>query len=168
MAHAEVAAAEQLVLDPEQRAAFDGEVAAPGEAHRVAPGRPVERLGDRRPPVDHDRLGVLVGDRQAADVEALEARQRRRRRSVGVVDVPVDATEDERRLAEIEIGEPFEHGFVEGVALESGLERAAEIGLVEVTQTPRGRATLLEAVVGVVDVGLLVGEIRMVLSHRYL
>ena len=28
-------------------------------------------------------------------------------------------------------------------------------------------AALLEAVVGVVDVGLLVGEIRMVLRHRY-
>ena len=63
--------------------------------------------------------------------------------------------------------EPLDHGFVEGVALEAGLERAAEIGLVEVTQTPRRLAALLEAVVSVVDVRLLVGEIRVVLRHRY-
>ena len=83
------------------------------------------------------------------------------------VDVAVDAAEDQRRLAEIEVGEPLDQGFVEGVALESGLERAAEVGLVEVTQAPSRLAALLEAVVGVVDVGLLVGEIRMVLGHRY-
>ena len=74
MADAEVALAEQLVLEPEQLAALDGEVAAAGEAHRLTAGRPVERLGDRRPPVDHDRLAVLVGDGEAADVEALDAR----------------------------------------------------------------------------------------------
>ena len=74
MADAEVALAEQLVLDAEQLAALDGEVAAAGQAHRVAPGGPVERLGDRRPPVDHDRLAVLVGHGQPADVEALGRR----------------------------------------------------------------------------------------------
>ena len=81
VADAEVAAAEQLVLDAEQRAALDGEVAAADEAHRLAPGGPVERLGDRRPPVDDDRLGLLVGDGQAPDVEALGGVVRASRRS---------------------------------------------------------------------------------------
>ena len=50
-----------IVLEAEHLAALHGEVAAAGEAHRVATRGPVERLGDRRPPVDHDRLAVLVG-----------------------------------------------------------------------------------------------------------
>ena len=156
---------------PSSVAPLDREVAAAGEAHRVAACGAVERLGDRRPPVDHDRLGVLVGDRQAADVEPLQLAVTFVA-AVGcavavALDMAVDAAEDQRRLAEIEVGESLDHGFVERVALESGLERAAEIGLVEVTQTPSRLAALLEAVVCVVDVGLLVGEIRMVLGHRY-
>ena len=79
VADAEVAAAEQLVLDAEDGAALDGEVAAAHEAHRLAAGGPVERLGDRRPPVDDDRLGLLVGDGEAADVEALGGRRASRR-----------------------------------------------------------------------------------------
>ena len=71
-------------------AALDGEVAAAGQAHRVAPGRPVERLGDRGAPVDHDRFTCLVGHGEAPDVEALE-----RIRRLGV---PVDAPEHERRV----------------------------------------------------------------------
>ena len=55
VADAEVALAEQLVLDAEQLAALDGEVPAAGQAHRVAAGGAVERLGDRRPPVDDHR-----------------------------------------------------------------------------------------------------------------
>ena len=108
---------------PEQVAALDREVAAAGEAHRVAARGAVERLGDRCPPVDHDRLGVLVGDGQAPDVEALQPPSAAPRL---ILDVPVDAAEHQRRLAEIEVGESLEHGLVEGVALESGLERAAE------------------------------------------
>ena len=52
-----------------QRAAPGGEVPAPGQAHRLAAGGPVEGLGDRRPPVDDDGLLVLVRDRETADVE---------------------------------------------------------------------------------------------------
>ena len=51
-----MALAEQLVLDPEQLLALDREVAPASQSHRVATGRPVEGLGDRRPPVDHDRF----------------------------------------------------------------------------------------------------------------
>ena len=58
MTDAEVALAEEFVLEAEQLPALDGEVAAPDETHRLATGGPVERLGDGRPPVDDDRFGV--------------------------------------------------------------------------------------------------------------
>ena len=99
------------------------------EAHRLATGGPVEGLGHRRPPVDHDRIGVLVGDGEPADVEALDA--------VRALGIPVDAPEHQRRVAEIEVGEPLDQGFVERIALEAGLERAAEVRLAEVAQPPR-------------------------------
>ena len=87
VAETEVALAEEFVLDAEERAALDDEVATPGEAHRVAAGGAVERLRDRRPPVDHDGLAVLVGDREAPDVEVLQR--------VGRLGVPVDPPEHE-------------------------------------------------------------------------
>ena len=48
---------------------------------------------------------------------------------VGRLGVPVDAPEHERRVAEVEVGQPLDQGLVERIALEPGLERAAEIGL---------------------------------------
>ena len=128
VADPEVAATEELVLETEHRAPLDDEVAAAQQPHRLAPGGPVERLGDGRPPVDDDRLGPLVGDRQAADVERLGG--------VRALGVAVDAPEDEGRIAEVEVGEALDQGLVERIALEPGLERATEIGLVEVAQTP--------------------------------
>ncbi len=125
MADAEVPGAEELVLEAEDGAALDDEVAAAHQAHRLAAGGPVEGLGHRGPPVDDDRLGLLVGDGQAADVEALDGVRR--------LGQPVDAPEHERGVAEIEVGEALEQGLVEGVALEPGLERAAEVGLVEIS-----------------------------------
>ena len=85
--------AEELVLDAEQLAAPGGEVAAADEAHGLAAGGPVERLGHRGPPVDHDRLLLVVRHRQAADVEGLAA----------LVLVAVDATEQQRGVAEVEL-----------------------------------------------------------------
>jgi hypothetical protein len=73
LADAEVALAEQLVLESQQARPLDGEVTPAHEAHRVAAGRPVERLGDGRPPIDHDGLALLVGHGQAPDVEALHS-----------------------------------------------------------------------------------------------
>ena len=157
MADAEVAAAEQLVLEAEHGAALDDEVAAAHQAHRLAPGGPVERLGDGRPPVDDDRLGLLVGDGQAADVERLGG--------VRALGVAVDAPEHEGGVAEVEVGEALDQGLVEGVALEAGLERAAEIGLVEVAQAPGRLPRALEALVGVIDVGLLGGQFGVLLRH---
>ena len=153
MADAEVALAEQLVLDAEQLAALHGEVAAPDQAHRLAAGGPVERLGDRGPPVDHDRVAVLVGHREPADVEALD-----RIRAPSAL--AVDAAEDERGVAEIELGQPVDERFVEDVALVAGLEGAADAdaGLGQATELPRVGPAAFQAVVRVIDVRLLVAR----------
>ena len=82
---AEVPGTEQLVFDAEQRPAVHREVASPRQPHRLATGGPVERLGDRRTPVDHDRFAVFVGDGEPADVVRLGG--------VGFVADPIDAAE---------------------------------------------------------------------------
>ena len=71
-----------------------GEVAAARQPHRRAAGGPVEGLGDRRPPVDDDRLLVLVGHGEAADVEGVAA-------ASPLSAVAVDAPEHEAGVAEL-------------------------------------------------------------------
>ena len=52
-----------------------------------------------------------------------------------VVDgMPVDPAEHERGVAEIEVGQPLDQRLVERVALEAGLEGAAEVGFGEVAK----------------------------------
>ncbi len=167
LGHAEVALTEQLVLDAEQLAAVDGEVPAPGEAHRIAAGGAVERLGHRGPPVHHHRVTVLIGHRQATDVEALPARRRtaRVRRGVGSLGMAVDPAEHQGGIAQVEVGEPVDHGLVEHVTLVARLERAPEGALVQVAHLPRVDAAALEALISEVDASLLVFEIRMLLRH---
>ena len=157
VADTEVALAEQLVLQPQQGAALHGEVPAAGEAHRLAAGGPVERLGDGCPPVDDDRFALLVGDRQAADVERLEP--------VGCLGHPVDAAEDQRCVAEVELGQPVDHGLVEHIALVARLKGAAEGALVEVSHPPGRVAADLETPVGVLDEFLFGGKIGVLLRH---
>ncbi len=163
---AEVALAEELVLDVEELSALDGEVAAPGQAHRVAAGGAVEGLGHGRPPVDHDRLALLVGHGQAPDVERLDAVGAARVAHFGpAVGRPaVDPTEDEGGIVEVELGQPAVEGLLEDVALVAGLVGAARAGLGEVAQAPGVLSAPLQARVGEVDVRLLVDEIG-VLGH---
>ena len=123
--------AEQLVLQAEDGAALDGEVAAAEEAHRLPSSGAVERLGHGRSPVDDDRFRVLIGDRQPTDVEALRATR--------LLGPAVDPTEHQCGITEVEFVETLDERLVEGVALESSLHRAAEVGLVEVSQAPRRR-----------------------------
>ena len=54
-----------------QLTAIEHELPAQIDAERVGAGRPVEGRGDRRPPVDHDRVVVLVLDVAPADVPPL-------------------------------------------------------------------------------------------------
>ena len=79
--------------------------------------------------------------------------------------VTVDAAEHQGGVTEIEVGQALEQGLVERVALEPGLERASEIRLVEVPQPPRRLAGALQALVGVIDVGLFGGEFWVLLRH---
>ena len=166
-ADAEVALAEQLVLDAQQLATLHVEVTAAHQTQRFAAGGTVERLGHGGPPVDHHRIGVLVGHGEATDVEALELAT-----VISVlngrrfVERPVDATEHQGHVAQVELGETIEHGLIEHIAFVSGLERAAERALVEATHLPGIDLALLEAVVGVVDERLLSGEIGVMLRHE--
>ena len=143
---------EHLVLDAEQRAASDREVTPAGEAHRSVSRRPVERLGDRRSPVDDDRFLSLVGDRQAADVEGLARRT-------------VDAAEDQGGIADLEVSQPTPDGLLDHVALVAGLMGAAAADFGEAPQTLGLRLGPIKAVVRTLDVGLLFGELG-VLRHR--
>ena len=133
VAEPEVSLPEEFVLEPQQLATLDREVPPPKQPHRAPARGTVERLGHGRAPIDDHRLAVLVGDSEPADVEALDG--------VGRLGGTVDTTEHERRVAEVEISEPFEQGLVEGVSLEPGLERATEVGLGHVAHSPGSLAT---------------------------
>ncbi|MEJ7720635.1 MAG: hypothetical protein WKF58_09390 [Ilumatobacteraceae bacterium] len=150
---AEVAGAEEFVFQAEQRPSLDGEVPPPGQTHRLTSGGAVEGLGHRRPPVDDDRFAFLVGHCEAADVVRLV---------VGAVDAP----EHEGSITEIEIDKALDQGFVDGVALEPRLERAAEIGFVQGSRPPSGLASGFETRVCVVDMCLLRCDLWVMLRHR--
>ena len=62
-------AAELLVLVGGQAPAGEPEPAPPYQVHRVGLAGPVEGAGDRRAPVDHDRVACRVVDVPPADVE---------------------------------------------------------------------------------------------------
>src|SRR5262249_37561553 len=105
LADAEMPAAEELVLDVEELATLDGEMPAPHEAHRVAAGGSVERLGPRRPPVDDDGLAMVVGHGEAPEVERLDVG-----RAAGIalgggtlLGGPVDAAEHQHLVVQVEL-----------------------------------------------------------------
>ncbi len=125
-------APEALVLDPDHLAPLEGEVPTQDETLGVAPGRPVEGLGDRRPPVDDQRLVVGVVDGEATDVEDLGRRplpslavSGRARRPAPIDRPAVDPAEGERLVADVELLEAGEARPHDHVALGAGLERAA-------------------------------------------
>ena len=70
--------------------------------------RPVERLGRRRPPVDNERVAVLVGDGQATYVEAAAVDE-------------VEATDEQTVLGDVERGQPMAGVRDGAVALEQRL-----------------------------------------------
>ena len=138
----QVVEVEELVLHPDDAAPVGDEVAAPGQPHRVAAGRPVERLGDGRAPVDDQRLLVDVGHGQATDVEALARRA-------------VDPPEAQRLVAQAELLDAGEGRAHDHVALLPGLVGAAPAVADHLVPSGRcGRPHRIEAGVGPVDVGL--------------
>src|SRR5262249_13160990 len=135
-------AVEDLVLDPDEGAALQREVAAPGQAHRRAACGPVERLGGGSPPGGDGGVPAPVGDGQPADVE-------------GLARVAVDAPEDEGRVADLEMSEPVAHRLFDDVALVASLVGAAPPDLGQPTQPKCLLTGPIEAVVRMLDVGLL-------------
>ena len=144
--------AEEFVFDGEQGAPARREMAAAFEPERLAAGGPVEGLGDRRPPIDDHDVALAIPDAEPADVEALAAEV-------------VDAAEDQRPAAQIELGKPPGDRLVEHVALETGLAGASGAHFGEVGQAHGGRPRGFETFVGVVEIRLLCLELGMVLWH---
>ena len=153
---------EVLVLQPEHGPAPDGQVPPPCQPLRVQPRRPVERLGHRGAPVDHQRLVVGARDRQAADVERLAQCR------AGVLAVlvglgqPVDAPEVEGLIPDVELLQPGQAGADHDVPLGPRLEGAAPA---EVQDTLEHLARLtpheLQTLVGTVEELLLILQIGM-------
>jgi hypothetical protein len=140
--------AEQLVFDAYDAPALGGQVATSGQAHGMAPGGPVERLGDGSPPVDHQRLLVLAGDGQAADVEGL---------AVG----PVDPSEAQGLTSQLQLLEAVEGVAHYHVPLGDGLRRAAPLPQRRLQAGAGPGAQGLQPLVGSVEVRLLGLELRM-------
>jgi hypothetical protein len=127
------------------------------EPHRFAPGRPVERLGDRCSPVDDDGFARLVRDCESTDVKTLDL--------LGALRITVDPAEDQCGITEVELRQAVDERLIEDVAFVARLESAAETGLGQVAQFPRIGSALLEARVGVVDEGLFFGDIGVRRGH---
>ena len=85
---------------------------------------------------------------------------------VGLVGGPVDPTEHQGHVAEVELGEPVEDRLVEHIAFVAGLEGATERAFVQATHLPRVGLALFEAGVREVDELLLSGKIGVVLRHE--
>ena len=74
-------------------------MASEDQALGIAPGGPVERLGDGGPPVHHQRIVVGAVDGQAADVEGLGARLL----ALGPVMQPVDPAEGQGLVPDVQL-----------------------------------------------------------------
>jgi len=130
-------------------------VAPPVEAHGLTTGGPVEGLGHRGPPVDDQRVVVLVGHGDATDVVSLPADGLR----------AVDATEDQRGVPDRQLRETAHDAVVDDLPLETGLVRAPPPDLDHAGQARRGTAARLEGLVGLVEVCLLGFQVGIA-AHR--
>jgi hypothetical protein len=140
--------AERFVVEAQDPPPLGEEVPAAAEPERLGLGGPVERLGDRCPPIDDEGLLVLVGDRHPAEVVARPA-------------LDVDAAEAEVQRAEPEAGPPPQAGPLADVTLEETGEGRRVLGPFGFRQLERLAFELLQAVVGPIDVRLFGGQLRM-------
>ena len=158
--------AEEFIFDTEQVATLHCEMAATGEAHRLAPSGAIERLGHGCTPIDYDGLAVVVGHCETADVEALGwAWLISSAVTFERFAMAIDPAEHQRRIAQIELREPIDECFIEHIALVARLYGAPEGALVDIAQFPGVGAARFEAPVGVIDVGLFVCEIGVLVRH---
>ena len=153
----DVAIAKEFVFDSQKLSPLNRKMPTPRQTHGFAAGGAVERLGHRRAPVDDDGLSLLVGDGQTTNVEALQL--------VGAFRKAIDAPEHQSRVTQIELRQPIDESFVENVPFVTSLERSAKARLAEVAQFPGIGTAQLQAVVGVINERLLVGDVGVRCSH---
>jgi len=137
-------------------------VAAAYQPLRIEAGRPVERLGYRRAPVDDDWLVVLARDGQAADMLRLDLRTAWATTACATTAwatvacattawtttawtttaatfrQAVDAPEADRLVAEVELGQPGEAGADDDVSLGPRLEGTASPEVEDRAEHPLG------------------------------
>ena len=117
-------------------------------------GRPIEGLGDRRPPVDDQWLTVAVAHPEAADVEPLD----RPGTSIGVsirASEHVDSPEAEGLIADREGPASSEGRSQLHVAVDAVAERPALAEVEDVAgDARRASPQFVEPAIGAIDVGL--------------
>ena len=152
----------EVVLDADDRRALAPQDPAPDDAHRVDRGRPVERGGRGRAPVDDERLVLVVADAEPADVADLAVGRG------GPLGTEVEAAEDQPLVLLLDHRASARRGVDEGVALEEpghllvahvagavGAAPGQAVGL----DIGRAQARLGQLGVDPVDVRLLAGEL---------
>ncbi len=152
----------EVVLDADDGGAFAPQDPAPHDAHRVDRGRPVERGGRGRAPVDDEGLVLVVADAEPADVADLAVGRR------GPLGTEVEAAEDQPLVLLLDHRASARRGVHEGIALEEpghllvahvagavGAAPGQAVGL----DVGRAQARLGQLGVDPVDVRLLAGEL---------
>ena len=119
------------------------------DSHRFAPGRSVERLRNRCPPVDHDRILLSVPHAGATDVEALSS-------ALGV-----DPTEHQGAVTQVQLAETVDRRLNNRFTLMPVLFSPAPLGLVPGRDTARPLAGVVKTGVRPVEIRLLGIEFRM-------
>ena len=104
----------EFVVDIEQGAPASSEVSTPLEAERISTSSAIERLGSGSAPVNDDCVLLAVPYADTANVKR-----------VVVFTVMIDATKNERSIANVELLESVENVLRKGISLESCLVCAA-------------------------------------------
>ena len=157
------AAGKEFILDRQHPGTLGREVSTATQTHRMAARRPIERFGDRRPPVDDERLLVGAGDGQTPDVEGLAVgRQGSVALDLVAVADRVDTAEAERIASQVELLETVQARVDDHLPLDDGLGRATLVldqGRFETVR--HGGTHRIEAGIGPIDVVLLGLEVGM-------
>jgi hypothetical protein len=139
---------EVLVFNPEDLASLDVQVPATSETERITSGRSIERFGNRRSPVNDQRLAFWPRHGKATDVETVGL-------SGNGIFGHINATEAQRLVANIELFQAGERTPHHDVALGPALERSASTEVHHrVTESFGFFPHCLQTRVGVVEEGL--------------
>ena len=149
---------EPLVLQADHPPTLEGEVTAEHQTLGIAPGGPVEGLGDGGPPVHHQRVVVGAVDGQPTDVERLDVRIIAVHRLVD----PVDPAEGQGLVPDVQLFEAGHAGADDHIPLGPRLEGAAPAQVEHAFEhgvgiVPHG----VEACVGEIDELLLLVKLRV-------